>query len=106
MFFLLFHKGKSKVVPVLNWAPRHEDVLRIRGIASHILSPWRQMVVSGQRHAPAALSHEKSTWYPLDRMLDGPQSPCGRGGEEKNSQPLPCTSVYNRLNFIMTGVLT
>jgi hypothetical protein len=25
-------------------------------------------------------------WYPLDRRLGGPQS---RGGEEKNSQPLP-----------------
>jgi len=27
--------------------------------------------------------------YPLDRRLDGPQSWSGRGGEEKNSQPLP-----------------
>jgi hypothetical protein len=25
----------------------------------------------------------------LDRRLDGPQSRSGRGGEEKNSQPLP-----------------
>jgi hypothetical protein len=31
----------------------------------------------------------KSPWYPLDRKLDGPQSRPGRGGEEKNSQPLP-----------------
>jgi hypothetical protein len=31
----------------------------------------------------------KSPWYPLDRRLCGPQSRSGRGGEEKNSQPLP-----------------
>jgi hypothetical protein len=31
----------------------------------------------------------KSLWYPLDRRLGGPQSRSGRGGEEKNSQPLP-----------------
>jgi hypothetical protein len=31
----------------------------------------------------------KSSWYPLDRRLGGPQSRSGRGGEEKNSQPLP-----------------
>jgi hypothetical protein len=27
--------------------------------------------------------------YPLDRRLGGPQCRSGRGGEEKNSQPLP-----------------
>jgi hypothetical protein len=31
----------------------------------------------------------KSLWYPLDRRLGGLQSRFGRGGEEKNSQPLP-----------------
>jgi hypothetical protein len=31
----------------------------------------------------------KNPWYPLDRRLGGPQSRSGRGGEEKNSQPLP-----------------
>jgi hypothetical protein len=31
----------------------------------------------------------KNLWYPLDRRLGGPQSRSGRGGEEKNSQPLP-----------------
>jgi hypothetical protein len=30
-----------------------------------------------------------SLWYPLDRRIGGPQSQPGRGGEEKNSQPLP-----------------
>jgi hypothetical protein len=31
----------------------------------------------------------KCLWYPLDRRLGGPQSHSGRGGEEKNSLPLP-----------------
>jgi hypothetical protein len=48
------------------------------------------MEVSGQLHVPAALPPKrKSPWYPLDRSLGGPQSRSGRGGEEKNSQPLP-----------------
>jgi hypothetical protein len=34
-------------------------------------------------------SQGKSPFYPLDRRLGGPQSRSGRGGEEKNSQPLP-----------------
>jgi hypothetical protein len=47
------------------------------------------MEVSGQFHAPAALSPGKILWYPLDWRLGGAQSRSGRGGEEKNSQPLP-----------------
>jgi len=31
----------------------------------------------------------KSPWYPLDLRLGGPQIRSGRGGEEKNSQPVP-----------------
>jgi hypothetical protein len=46
------------------------------------------MEVSGQLHAMAALPPAKELWYPLDRKLGGPQSQSGRGGEEKNSQPL------------------
>jgi hypothetical protein len=34
-------------------------------------------------------SQGNSPWYPLDRRLGGPQSRSGRGGKEKNSQPLP-----------------
>jgi len=30
----------------------------------------------------------KSSWYPLDRRLDGLKNQSGCGGEEKNSQPL------------------
>jgi hypothetical protein len=37
---------------------------------------------------PAALTPGKKNWYPFDRRLGGPQSRSGRGGEEKNSQPL------------------
>jgi len=44
---------------------------------------------SGQLHAPAALPPRKEPQYPLDRRLGGRQSQSGRGGEEKNSQPLP-----------------
>jgi hypothetical protein len=33
--------------------------------------------------------HGKSPSYPLDRRLGGPQNRSARGGEEKNSQPLP-----------------
>jgi hypothetical protein len=47
------------------------------------------MEVSGQRHAPAASPPGKEPRYPLYRRLGGPQSRSGRGGEEKNSQPLP-----------------
>jgi hypothetical protein len=46
------------------------------------------MEVSRQLHAPAVLLHG-STQYPLDRRLGGPESQSGRGGEEKNFQPLP-----------------
>jgi hypothetical protein len=31
---------------------------------------------------------ENCPWYPLNRRLGGPQSRSGRGGEEKNFQPL------------------
>jgi hypothetical protein len=46
------------------------------------------MEVGGQLHGPAALPPEKSPLYPLDRRIGGAQSRSGRGGEEKNSQPL------------------
>jgi hypothetical protein len=44
------------------------------------------MEVSGQLHAPAALSPGKD---PLDRRLGGLQRRSRRGGEQKNSQSLP-----------------
>jgi hypothetical protein len=47
------------------------------------------MQASGQLHDPTTLRQGKSPLCPLDRRLSGPQSRSGRGGEEKNSQPLP-----------------
>jgi len=45
------------------------------------------MEVSGQLHAPTALLPGKE---PLStRRVGGPQRQGGRGGEKKNSQPLP-----------------
>jgi hypothetical protein len=47
------------------------------------------MEVSGQLHAPTALPQGKEPLVSMDRRLGGPQSRSGRGGEQKNSQPLP-----------------
>jgi hypothetical protein len=37
----------------------------------------------------------KRSRYTLDRRMCGPQIRSGRGGEERNSQPLPGTEPYN-----------
>jgi hypothetical protein len=59
------------------------------GIAPRILNlgtRWRWVV----RFTPRPLYPQgKSPWYPLHRRLGGKQSRSGRGGEEKNSHPLP-----------------
>jgi hypothetical protein len=47
------------------------------------------MDLSGQLHAAAALHTGREPPVPFDRRLGGPQSRSGRGGVEKNSQPLP-----------------
>jgi hypothetical protein len=48
------------------------------------------MEASGQLHAPATLPPGKDLpATQFDRKLGGPQSLSGRGGEEKNYQPLP-----------------
>jgi hypothetical protein len=47
------------------------------------------MEISGRLHAPAALSPGKLSVDLLNMRLGGFQSRSGRGGEEKNSQPLP-----------------
>jgi hypothetical protein len=44
-------------------------------------------VVSGHRHALAALPLRKDPQYPLDRRLDGSQSRSGQHGEEKILDP-------------------
>jgi hypothetical protein len=59
------------------------------GIAPRILdlgTRWRWVV----SFTPQPLYPQgRSPWYPLDTRLGGPQSRSGRGGEEKNSQPVP-----------------
>jgi hypothetical protein len=45
--------------------------------------------VNGQLHAPELNPLGKSPWYPVDRRLVGLQSQSGRGGEKKDSHPLP-----------------
>jgi hypothetical protein len=59
------------------------------GIALCILdlgTRWRWVVSFTSRPLN---SQGKSPWNPLDRRLGEPQSRSGRGGEKKNSQPLP-----------------
>jgi hypothetical protein len=58
--------------------------------------PRHYMVVSGQLHAPAALSQRMSPRYLLYRILGGPQSRSGcRGEGDKTS---PCCRDESRLN--------
>jgi hypothetical protein len=64
---------EGKGVPVLNWAPRHEEALGEWRYRSRHSWPLHYMGVSGQLHDPTDL----------------PQSRSAHGGEEKNSQPLP-----------------
>jgi hypothetical protein len=60
-----------------------------RIIPPHILdlgTRWRWVV----NFTPRPLYPQgKSLWYTLNRRLGGPKRGSGRGGEEKNSQPLP-----------------
>jgi hypothetical protein len=63
------------------------------------------MEVSGQLHAMAALSPGKEPLNLLDRRLGGPQSRCGCGGEEKNSQPpFFCIAISWRLKDFLIVV--
>jgi hypothetical protein len=74
---------------LFDWAPRHEGELgEWRYSFTHSLTSlgtrWRWVVSFTPR---PIYSQGKSPWYPLDRRLSGLQSRCGRGGEDKNSQP-------------------
>jgi len=70
------------------------------------------MEVSGQLYDPVVYPQGKSPWCPMDKKMGGPQNWSGRGGEEKNSHPLPgpelpitqpvaqrCTTEISRLQF-------
>jgi hypothetical protein len=60
------------------------------------------MEVSGQLHAPASLPPGKSSRYPLDKRVGGPQSRSGRRGENSwpyrhsNSEPSVVEPVASR----------
>jgi hypothetical protein len=81
-------KGKVKLSLCLT---KHHAMKAYRGnegIAPRILdlgTRWRWVVSFTVR---PLYPQGKNPWYPLDRTLGGPQSRSGRGGEEKNSQPL------------------
>jgi len=47
------------------------------------------MDISDQLHNPATLLLGKEPLLPNGRRLGGSHSQSGKGGEEKNSQPLP-----------------
>jgi hypothetical protein len=48
------------------------------------------MEVSGQLHTTGGFTpREKSPCYPMVSRMGEPQSRCGHGGEERNSQPVP-----------------
>jgi hypothetical protein len=85
-------KGKVKLKLFLcfffNSAPLHEGVLGSRGRSPRILdlgTRWRWVVGFTAR---PLYPQGKKPWCPLNRSLGGSQSRSGRGGEEKNSQPL------------------
>jgi hypothetical protein len=65
---MLKGKGKGEVVPVLNSAPRHKDVLESE-VQLHAFLTW---ALDGGEWSP--YPQEKSPRYPLDRRLSGPQS--------------------------------
>jgi hypothetical protein len=88
-----------------NLAPRHEGVVGSGGVAPRILdrgARWRWVVTFTPR---PLYPQGKSPWYPSDGRLGGPQSRSGRGGEEKNFQPLQrlepriIHSVVQRSNY-------
>jgi hypothetical protein len=72
-------KGKGKV----NLSLCHEGVLgELRYSSTYSLTS-----ALSASHPGRITPQGKSSRYPLDRRLGGPQSRSGRGGEEKNSQP-------------------
>jgi hypothetical protein len=69
---LLNPKGKGKVLPVFNWAPRHEGVSgEWRYSSTHSLTSALDGGVVSFTPRPL-YPQEKSPRYPLDRRLGGP----------------------------------
>jgi hypothetical protein len=76
---MLIYRKKSKAVPQHTYGGERGERMYTRSSQSFTNSPLD--VVSGQRHAPAALyPRGKDRWYPLYRRLDGPQSRSGQRG--------------------------
>jgi hypothetical protein len=82
-------KDKGKMVPVLNCAVCHEDVLKSGGIASEFLASSLDGCGWSASRLGRFILQGKNPRYPLDRRLGGPQSRSGRCGLEKNLLPLP-----------------
>jgi hypothetical protein len=80
---------KVKLSLWFNWAPRSEGVLGDGGIDPRIPglgTRWRWVV----SFTPQPIYPQgKSFWNSLGRRLGGFQNWYGRGGEERNSDPLP-----------------
>jgi len=108
-----------KTCPLLNSAPRHEDLWVSGGIAPRILNlgtRWRWVV----SFAPQPLYPQgKSPRFPLVRRLGGPQSRSGWGGEQKDffialcrklKPGLPTRSIViiltEPLRFLLNGRLS
>jgi hypothetical protein len=80
-----FEEGK---VPVLNWAPHHEDVCW----SGDIVPPFLILALDGGEWSASRPGHftpgERAP-NPLDWWLGGPQNRSGRCIVEKNISPLP-----------------
>jgi len=75
---------------VLNQAPRHEGVLgKWRYSSRHSLTSALDGGEWTASRTGRFTPQRKSPWCPLYRRLGESQSRPERGGEEKNSQPLP-----------------
>jgi hypothetical protein len=74
--------GIRKVVPVLKYAPRHDDV---QTSAPSALSDGNEWSVS---RSDRINLHGKTHWYPLHRKVGGPQSMSRIGGLAGNRIPV------------------
>jgi hypothetical protein len=83
-------KVKLSLCFFLNWAPRVEGVFwEWQYSSTHSLNSAFNRSEWPDSRSGRFIPRERSPRYSLDRRLGGPQSRSGRGGEEKNSQPLP-----------------
>jgi hypothetical protein len=87
MFRSNYHKEKAKSLSLI----KHHatKTLENGGIASHILNlgtrqRWRVRFTLWPLYSPG-----KSSWFPLELRLGGPESQSGHCGDKKNLLPLP-----------------